>query len=459
MACKQRGRKKKPAGMEMAPYNGQGPVLPLLSYQKRWVHDKSRFKMGLWARQTGKSFSTSLEAVDDCLEQRTDWVFLSSGERQSKELIRKAKMHTMAYNAAVYDQEATYKTGKGAEYKQLEILFENGSRILALPANPDTARGHSANVVLDEFAFHGDSRKIWAALFPTITRGYKIRIISTPQGKKNKFYELWSGGSLYSKHKVDIYLAVREGLPIRDDQGNLVGPEYLKEALDDDEAWTQEYECQFLDEATAWIPYELISLAEVVDLGEVNIWQGGPIYAGIDIGRKSDITVFWAFEMIGDVLWSLEKVELSKTSFTDQLNILSEKMNLLKPRRVCIDCTGLGMHMAETLQNMYGESMVEQVHFRNTVKEDLAITAKSFFEDRRIRIPVDRKIREDIHNIRKTVTSAGNARFDAERTKDGHSDRFWAIALAAHAAKDPMIADIDIVVGVPRETARLIQHY
>ena len=32
-------------------------------------------------------------------------------------------------------------------------------------ANPDTARGFSANVFLDEFAFHKDSREIWKALF------------------------------------------------------------------------------------------------------------------------------------------------------------------------------------------------------------------------------------------------------------------------------------------------------
>ncbi|MHC1760407.1 MAG: terminase family protein [Negativicutes bacterium] len=64
--------------------------------------------------------------------------------------------------------------------------------MIGLPANPDTARGFSGNVVLDEFAFHRDSRKIWTALYPTITRGYKIRIISTPNGKSGKFYELWS---------------------------------------------------------------------------------------------------------------------------------------------------------------------------------------------------------------------------------------------------------------------------
>src|SRR5574340_828180 len=140
-----------------------------------------------------------------------------------------AAIHARAMNAAIREIEGTFLDEKDKpEYKQLEIIFPNGSRIVGLPATPSTARGHSANILLDEFAFHKDSRAIWAALFPTVTRGYKIRIISTPQGKKNKFYELWTAKTLqmfdgtqhevknerggYSKHRVTIEQAVTMGL-------------------------------------------------------------------------------------------------------------------------------------------------------------------------------------------------------------------------------------------------------
>jgi phage FluMu gp28-like protein len=36
--------------------------------------------------------------------------------------------------------------------------------------------------------------------------------------------------------------------------------------------------------------------------------------------------------------------------------------------------------------------------------------------------------------VTKQTTAAGNIRFTAERTPDGHSDRFWSLALANHAA-------------------------
>lgn len=442
-----------------AAEDADGPAIKLYDYQKKWVTDASRFKIGLWSRQTGKSFSTALEAVADCWMLKTDWVFLSSGERQSKELIRKAKMFAKILDKTARLAISEYDVAfAGTIFKQLEMEFANGSRILALPANPDTARGHSANVVLDEFAFHQDSEAIWKSLFPTVTRGYKLRIISTPQGRKNKFYQLWTGNPRYTKHKIDIYTAFEQGLPIIGENGEQTGPEFLREALDDDEAWRQEYLCEFVDEATAWIPYDLITAAEHPQLTDENIWQGSTVYAGIDIGRKRDITVYWSFEKIGDVLWSLKKVEVQNERFAVQFDAMCNQIDKDKPRRICVDGTGLGGQMAEDLQRKYGSSRFEIIEFRNSIKEDLATTAKRCFEDRRIRIPVDRKVREDIHNVKKTVTAAGNTRFDAERTKDGHSDRFWALALAIHASSTAS-GIIVVTVGKPRESLSALSAY
>ena len=34
------------------------------------------------------------------------------------------------------------------------------------------------------------------------------------------------------------------------------------------------------------------------------------------------------------------------------------------------------------------------------------------------------------------MTAANNIRLDADRDERGHADRFWALALACHAAED-----------------------
>ena len=104
------------------------PAVPLTRYLRLWVLDKSRFKIGCFTRQGGKTFGTALEAVIDCEENpNTLWVFLSAGERQSAELIGKAKMHARAIGAAFEALDGEYRVDKDTVYKRLEIIFPNGS--------------------------------------------------------------------------------------------------------------------------------------------------------------------------------------------------------------------------------------------------------------------------------------------------------------------------------------------
>jgi len=77
------------------------PAVKLTEYQKNWVQDASRWKIGVVTRQGGKSFSGALEPVLDCAEHKSMWVFLSAGERQSKELMSKAAMHARAVGIVI----------------------------------------------------------------------------------------------------------------------------------------------------------------------------------------------------------------------------------------------------------------------------------------------------------------------------------------------------------------------
>jgi len=405
----------------------------LYQYQKNWVADRSKFKAGMMSRQSGKTFTATFEIVDDCLEnevqgQKSRWVILSRGERQAREAMEEGiKRHLAGFKAGFksleYDWEPTIRA--------LEVVLPGGSRITALPSNPDTARGFSANVLLDEFAFHADSRKIWQAVFPIVSRpGLKLRVISTPNGKSNKFYELMTDKSgTWSQHIIDIYRAVADGLP-----RNI---EELKAGISDPDAWAQEYECKFVDEATAYITYEMITSCEDEKATmEINRVQSlsSDLYMGVDIGRKKDLTVIWLWEKVGDVLWTRMVRRLFREPFRIQREILFTYLPFV--RRCCIDATGLGMQLAEEAHERFG-SRAESVTFTAAVKEDLAVTIRRGFEDRTLRIPIDREIRDDIHSVKKITTAAGNTRFDAERTDAGHADHFWAAALGTHAAVNP----------------------
>ena len=178
-------------------------AINLLPYQQRWVQDDAKLKIAVKARQIGYSFAATLRAVFKCLEYKTTWIFLSKGERQSRLLMEKVQDHIRTCGIVARASESTYF--EGTSLKQLEVRFPNGSVIYGLPANPDTARGYTGHVTLDEFAFHADADKIYAALFPTITRGYGIEVISTPNGTQGKFYELAKAAGL-----------TEQGLVIRD---------------------------------------------------------------------------------------------------------------------------------------------------------------------------------------------------------------------------------------------------
>jgi len=102
-----------------------------------------------------------------------------------------------------------------------------------------------------------------------------------------------------------------------------------------------------------------------------------------------------------------------------------------------MDYTGLGIGWGDDAQDKFGSYKVECVTFTPRVKEQLAYPVRSTMEDRRLRIPYDPKIRADLRQVTKQVTIAGNVRFTAERTVDGHADHFWALALALHAASNP----------------------
>jgi len=413
-------------------------LITLYPYQRRWLADRSRFKAAMVTRQGGKTkYMAAIEVVEDCLEaeargERSRWIWLSRGERQAKEAMEEGlKPLCKIYGAAVEALDYVWEADSELRYKATEIVFRKcGSRVTALPSNPDTARGFTANVVLDEFAIHQDSRRIWAALFPVISRkGLKLRVLSTPNGRNNKFYEIMTAGdSVWSRHVVDIHQAVADGLDRDIDE--------LRAACADDEVWAQEYELRFVDEATSWLSYDLIAAVEHPDAGQPAKYAGNPCFVGNDIAARGDLWVAWVWEVVGDVLWTREVRELRRASFAEHDAAIAEIMSRYRVARLAMDQTGMGEKPVEDARRRY-PGRVEGVLFTAGVKLALATVGKAAFEDRRVRIPEgDPALRADLHKLRKIIGPTGIPRFVAESDSGGHADRAWAAFLGI-AAGDP----------------------
>ena len=470
----------------------------LRPYQRRWATDPARFAFAVKSAQAGFSTATAVWAVERCLRIPSRTVtFLSRSEPQSKELAEKAKAWVDGYRGVAADYfPAERVVLESVEALQHRLQFPNGSRIIVLAANPDTARGYTGDVVLDEFAFHKDADKIFAATIRQTTLGFSMRVLSTPFGQRGRFYDMArslkldlgirperqpvkSQTGVWSGHWCDIYLAHDEGFP--------VDPETVRracfEAGGDEETWRQEYCCEFISTAAQWISPELWqscvsseAISEFRVMSSEFITQNSKLfYAGWDIARKRDFSVIWICELVGDVSWTRGVLTLKNLPTPDQLREarmllrgdsaaaaspssiratpgpLPASRNAPGIRRMAIDMSGMGLAIFEQLAREF-PGRVEGVQFTQPTKEAMAVRVKDRMEKRLLRIPDNDEIRQSFMALKRQVTATGLARFDSEHdTHYGHSDHFWACALAEAAAEQPAtsLAEFGAVVGEP----------
>jgi len=431
-------------------------IVKLLDWQKTYIEDKSRFKFVAASVQSGKSFGASLEFALECAEKGGLKIMLSASERQSVELMEKVRMHTRAW-AVKFDQD-TFGTTEIIEHK---ATFANGGRIIALPANPDTARGYSGDVFLDEFALHRDSRSIWAAMMTRATRGYKVRVASTFKGTENKFYELakllglhtgvrpdqqpvqqngWSG------HWVDVHMAQEQGMPVDIDA--------QRAAIDDEEIWLQDYCNVPMSGAENFIPLQMVLDCESPEASLE--WDGQSLpglCAGYDVARTRDLSVIVIGQAVADLVVVRGIIWMQGMRFAEQRKVAEEVAAAVSEGggRFGVDATGIGAQLAEELHDKY--ACVEPVQFASRVesggktdegkvvtvpvKERMAVELKRRFEDRTLRLPESSKLRRACQAIKRYVGPTGAIRFDATRTDQGHADEFWALALMVAAAAGP----------------------
>ena len=434
------GKRKRPPRAVAASVN---PLHKLLPYQRAWYEDASRFLAGVWSRQTGKSFATAaIVAASMIAGAHTMWMIAAPSERQSYEALDKVKQWLRAFECAFAEE---LEAAAGMESKAGALRLANGSRCLAVPGKPDTVRGMSANVWLDEFAFFEDPDATWKAILPSITnplRGGEKRVIltSTPNGKAGRgkrFFDICSGvGSAmrWSVHRVPLRRAIEAGLP--------VDYETLAAAIGDPLAVRQELDAEFVDTQSQLLPTELILRAESPEATlhpAAELFSGGrDLRVGVDVGRVSDPTVIWTAERLGDVLYTREVLVLAGMSHADQLSILRQRV--AAAARCCMDYTGMGIGMGDLLVREFGEfkpeahkfGRVELCTFSSSFKREIFPKLRESMEGCRLRIPADPALRTDLSAMQQ-VCSGGQFSYEAPRTKDGHSDRCTAAALCVRA--------------------------
>ncbi|MDO8632588.1 MAG: hypothetical protein Q7R41_19065, partial [Phycisphaerales bacterium] len=228
------------------------------------------------------------------------------------------------------------------------------------------------------------------------------------------------------------------------------------------------------DEAAAFLTYEQIAGCTDPELIAHNnvtplASETRELFVGVDVGRLRDLTVIWVLASNHQVGESTHRqleignrqscfdtvalIELANAPFRAQFDVLSELLGLRTVRRCCIDAGGIGMQLAEQLVERFGSHRVQPMTFTLALKSQLAGTLRIAVEGRTICIPADERIRNDWHSVERTVSESGHFRLSAPRREGSHADRFWAAALALHAA-DSASGKIEHLTIKPIQFAR-----
>ncbi|MBI4748640.1 MAG: terminase [Acidobacteria bacterium] len=212
----------------------------------------------LCSRQAGKSTVTSFLALHQALfYPRSLILLLAPAERQSKELFNdklKRQYQRLSENVPVV---------KARQESALEMAFNNGSRICALPGKEATIRGFSSVnlLVVDEASRVPDD--LYRAVRPmlAVSQG-RLVLLSTPYGKRGFFHEEWSnGGPNWKRVKVTAEQCPRISKEFLESERKALG----------DRDFRQEYLCSFEETLDSVFSYEAIQA--VLDTSVKPLWS------------------------------------------------------------------------------------------------------------------------------------------------------------------------------------------
>lgn len=430
----------------------------LLGYQTSWINDDGIMLIAEKSRQIGWTWASAFGiARRHALKNyNLDTWGTSRDDLQAKLAVRDCKAFANVLHAGAKDLGNTVINSKGQSAHVLS--FANNTKYYSLSSNPDAQAGKRGNRVADEFALNKDNRQLYSIMEPGVTWGGFIWIFSTHRGSANYHNRLIcearedgnpKGFKVYRVTLQDaldcgFLYKLQSALPLDDPRmamDEAMYFDFVKSKAADAETFAQEYMCCPMDDASAFVSYDIYDAA-VMGHAEshysVEQLRGclGDLYLGVDIGRTNDLTCFWVIEVISVIKFTRSCITLQNARFAEQESVFYELMDLPNLRRACVDQSGIGRQFAERGTERYGHRC-EGVNFTGPIKEQLAYPLKAGLEDKTFRVPPDRKIEADFRSIRKETTAAGNVRFAGERTANGHSDRFWAAGLANHAAARP----------------------
>jgi phage FluMu gp28-like protein len=352
-----------------------------------------------------------------------------------------------------------------------QLGFDNGARIISSPGTPQRGKARFW-MYFDEWAWQKHDRANYTAAFPIISKGGKVRGASSPAGSSGIFWEIYKQELRpypgYTRKatpwwEVQAFCSdVREARTVAPTLAprqriERYGNEriYLIYENMPNEDFSQEYECEFIDESTAWIAWEEIKTSQ--DAGLLCFVASGvdrcrqaiddlaaavasgkaeaAFTAGYDVGRTRNTSeLFIIGKSTTDTYPLRAALTLDNVEYDDQFDIICYACERLPMITLLIDRNGIGNNLAENAEKRF-PGKCQGAQFTNTSKALWAGDAKMLVQQHKTPLPLDRDIAYQIHSIKRLITPSKNVVFDTERNEKHHADKFWAWALGLSVAK------------------------
>lgn len=431
----------------------------LMAHQRAWVEDQSPLKLAEKGRRTGITFAEALDSTLIAAASRAaggdhTWYIGDTKDKGLEFISVCARFARTIARELVEIEEFLFEDkqpdGTSRYINAYRIRFASGFQVSALSSNPANIRGLQGRVVIDEAAFHRNVAAVIDACNALLIWGGVIRIISTHNGALNPFNELIKEAREarydYRIHRITFDDAVENGLyervclirgweptpeakrewyaRVRRSYGTRV--EAMREELD---AIPREGEGVLLP--LAWIEAastpeyvvrrwqstgtSFVDLPEQYRRAEMRDWlerELGPIVQGFtpemgvfalgeDFGMRQDRTSF----VIGYTAQDLVRhvpliVELRQCPYDQQKQALFWIVERL-PRfaKGILDANGNGMALAQEARQKFGPDMITELIATDAWYREHSPGFRSAFEDRTIRLPADRDVRDDLRQI------------------------------------------------------------
>lgn len=401
------------------------------------------------SRRIGLTWGLAAEMVLTAAKSKKDGgqnvYYMGYSREMGLELIDACLKWAQFYNEVVKEldpEDEIFDEEKDA--LKLGIRFKAGFSIIVLSSHPRSFRGRQGLVVIDEAAFHDDLEEVIKSALALTMWGGKVIIVSTHNGVENYFNELIAdtlkGRTGYTHMRITLDDALKDGLYKR--ICKVTGKEW---SIDAEEAWrddlvkqygagaAEELFCEPRNSGGTYFPLSLyescadknipvirkvmnddfVYEAQTYREAHIDDWledwvkpfldwvnQSISYGIGIDIGRKSDLTVLWVEGLETNLNRKTALVvELANMPYSQQKQIFFYILDRIKLMGIGVDAIGIGANLAEDLADRYGHSLVEQVYLSDKYYNENFPPLKAAFEDGTITVPADEQIARDHRDV------------------------------------------------------------